>query len=228
MKKIKNLLAVAVLGVLLVTPITDAYATTKWKSTNTDKVIADYNASKYESRKAELAKLGISYSGEVSALDSVFLSAMEYKKTGWVYTSVDDIRYMKDGEPVKGWSKGGDNVAWRYYDLSTGIMKTGWLWEGNKWYYLYSDGWLACNQYVDGHYMAVDGHWDSSRDMDISLRPNNKGAVAVYLDSTASHWKFISDAEFSQLKSSGKVGVQVSHSEGQSGISTSGLDFYLK
>lgn len=197
-----------------------------WDSSNLDKWITDYNASKYEARKDELAKIGIQFSGQVSNTDSVFLSAMENKYTGWVYTSLDDIRYMKEGEPVKGWCRDGGAVFWRYYDLSTGIMKTGWLNDKGNWYYLFADGSMASCGNVNGYEIASDGHWTGKI---VSNATEPAFCVSQNEDTSLGAVKYITESEFTKLKSQGKIGVNVGYSKSlQSDNVKMGLRFYLK
>lgn len=40
---------------------------------------------------------------------------------------------------------------------SNGVMQTGWINDGNNWYYLNSDGSMAYNTYVGGYYLDWNG-----------------------------------------------------------------------
>ena len=93
-------------------------------------------------------------------------------KTGWIYedghwyylnklgNSNDDSSYpLPIGEIAKGWTQdfhvtfGIDRskpAPWYYLDPETGIMRTGWQYLGNRWYYLRSSGAMATGWYQDG------------------------------------------------------------------------------
>ena len=38
-------------------------------------------------------------------------------------------------------------------------MKTGWVQLSGNWYYLYSDGSMACNTTIDNYKLGSDGAW---------------------------------------------------------------------
>ena len=50
-----------------------------------------------------------------------------------------------------------------YYVHGNGVMKTGWVNEGeDNWFYFYSDGTKAVNTTIDGCVLSVDGKWDKN------------------------------------------------------------------
>lgn len=50
-----------------------------------------------------------------------------------------------------------------YYVDGNGVMKTGWVNEGeDNWFYFYSDGTKAVNTTIDGCVLSVDGKWDKN------------------------------------------------------------------
>jgi glucan-binding YG repeat protein len=55
-----------------------------------------------------------------------------------------------------GWLKDGDK--W-YYLNQNGDMKTGWLQDGNKWYYLNQNGDMLYNAFIAGYRLGSDGAW---------------------------------------------------------------------
>lgn len=92
-------------------------------------------------------------------------------KTGWVYDEGHWYYLLKDGgfdsrinrltvgELARGWAKDfpltydEDKLKaapWYYLDPETGIMRTGWQYLGNKWYYLRSSGAMAIGWYQEG------------------------------------------------------------------------------
>ena len=144
---------------------------------------------------------------------------------GWNFTSINDITFKKDGQLVKGWSKGGDNVEWRFYDKSTGIMKTGWLNDNGTWYYLQADGSMAHGIYIDGYWLGYNGVWDKSKDD--STRQETT-SLDIYNDASLSSHIRATDAQFAQYKSQGKLEVSVNHEQTSGGYTVSGLCFYLK
>jgi glucan-binding YG repeat protein len=38
-------------------------------------------------------------------------------------------------------------------------MKTGWLKDGEEWYYFHEDGILAVDEWIDDSYVNADGIW---------------------------------------------------------------------
>lgn len=58
-----------------------------------------------------------------------------------------------------GWLQEGNN--WYYLDGS-GAMKTGWQQIGGKWYYLNSNGVMVSNTTIDGYYIGADGSWEEN------------------------------------------------------------------
>jgi hypothetical protein len=98
-------------------------------------------------------------------------------KQGWAY--VDNSWYMFNaaGNPQVGWQK--DSVGWAYLSETNGVMQTGWLSNGGRWYYLRANGYMAtgwikdretwyyCNPdgsmaaniTIDGYQLGSNGAW---------------------------------------------------------------------
>jgi len=38
-------------------------------------------------------------------------------------------------------------------------MQTGWVYVGNAWYYLKSNGAMAANRWIGRYYVGADGAW---------------------------------------------------------------------
>ena len=188
-------------------------------------------------RRLMLGAVVLSVTLSIVTISGVQASTDTYKATtsqnisqatisdGWNFTSVNDIIFKKDGKLVKGWSKGGDNVEWRFYDKSTGIMKTGWLNDNGTWYYLQADGSMAHGIYIDGYWLGYNGVWDTSKD-DSSRKETT--SLAVYTDASISGSTRVTDAQFAQYKSQGKLGVTINREQTSGGYTVSGLCFYLK
>ena len=51
-----------------------------------------------------------------------------------------------------------DGGKW-YYMSSSGSMMTGWIKDGNTWYYMHSSGAMASNEYVGGYWLNPNGSW---------------------------------------------------------------------
>ena len=55
-----------------------------------------------------------------------------------------------------GWVKDGD--TW-YYMNSSGAMVTGWVKVNNTWYYMKSSGAMAANEWCEGYWLNANGSW---------------------------------------------------------------------
>ncbi|VLB37319.1 choline-binding protein Cbp9 [Streptococcus pneumoniae] len=93
-------------------------------------------------------------------------------KTGWIYEDGnwyylnklgnfgdDSYNPLPIGEVAKGWTQDfhvtididrSKPAPWYYLDPETGIMRTGWQYLGNNWYYLRSSGAMATGWYQEG------------------------------------------------------------------------------
>ncbi|HGR5310012.1 choline binding protein C [Streptococcus pneumoniae] len=93
-------------------------------------------------------------------------------KTGWIYEEGhwyylnklgnfgdDSYNPLPIGEVAKGWTQDfhvtididrSKPAPWYYLDPETGIMRTGWQYLGNNWYYLRSSGAMATGWYQEG------------------------------------------------------------------------------
>lgn len=84
---------------------------------------------------------------------------------GQVWEKIDGEWRCTDtaGDPVKGWAKRDDHM---YFLNKDGFIKTGWIKDNGKWYYLYSDsdnvakeliGTLATDTWIDNYYVDKTG-----------------------------------------------------------------------
>ncbi|NAS19007.1 hypothetical protein GND98_014290 [Clostridium butyricum] len=48
------------------------------------------------------------------------------------------------------------------YVDSSGVRKTGWVQQGENWFYFYTNGTKAINTTIDGFTLGVDGKWDKN------------------------------------------------------------------
>lgn len=88
-----------------------------------------------------------------------------YAPAGWLKLNGSWYFLGANGTRLSGWQKDGSSGLWYYMDNSTGVMKTGWLQDGDKWYYLkpneggpqgsMATGWVT----IDGkkYYMNASG-----------------------------------------------------------------------
>lgn len=53
-----------------------------------------------------------------------------------------------------------DSNSWWYEDGNS--LLTGWKEIGGNWYYFYSDGYMAQNQYIGSYYLGSDGAWTTN------------------------------------------------------------------
>ena len=68
--------------------------------------------------------------------DSYYVNGVKAK--GWQEIGGETYYFNKKGILQTGWLKEGDN--WYYLDAKTGAMQTDWVKDGNQWYYLDKDG----------------------------------------------------------------------------------------
>lgn len=71
----------------------------------------------------------------LSVNSSTVVYAQEYNETGWFVTEDGNWCYYKDGQPVKGWIKDGENWYYLQEAEHTTVMLTGWQLIEEKWYY---------------------------------------------------------------------------------------------
>lgn len=88
-----------------------------------------------------------------------------YAGAGWLKLNGSWYFLGVNGLRLSGWQKDTSSGLWYYMDNSTGVMKTGWLHDGDKWYYLrpneggpqgsMATGWLS----IDGkkYYLNASG-----------------------------------------------------------------------
>ena len=72
----------------------------------------------------------------------------------------NNIRYIKNGEVVKGWFKSDDYYnTWNYSDKSGRLVRNKWIQQSGKWYYIGAEGAMLRNANVNGYYLGIDGSW---------------------------------------------------------------------
>ncbi len=84
-----------------------------------------------------------------------YLADGGYRQTGWC--TVDDETYYLDeyGVMATGWFY--QNDSW-YYANKSGVVQTGWVMpQPGKYYYLYEDGTMAVDTWIDDYYVGSDG-----------------------------------------------------------------------
>ena len=59
-----------------------------------------------------------------------------------------------------GWLNDGN--AWYYFNNS-GAMVTGWQLINSRWYYFYNSGAMASNTWIGKYHVNASGAWDSQR-----------------------------------------------------------------
>ena len=83
----------------------------------------------------------------------------------FVWEKIDGEWKVSDisGNPVRGWVKKGNSV---YYAGKGGFLRTGWIKDSGKWYYLYTEsdtvskeliGTLATETWIDNYYVDKTG-----------------------------------------------------------------------
>ncbi|WP_322020365.1 hypothetical protein [Clostridium butyricum] len=191
-------------------------------------------------------------------------------KEGWNINSEGSISYVKNGSKVKGWQKVFRNnylmknlvidenydrsydLDWYFFDQN-GNMKTGWINDGGASYFLYSNGKMAREAYIDGWYVGENGAWipgkvknsyssDSNHWGSYKSKDTEDGYYALklyesidgmqnYYDNQRSYTEgySITEKQFSELMKSGRIGVEVNNSlRAASGKQISNLCFYYK
>ncbi|CKB92803.1 choline-binding protein F [Streptococcus pneumoniae] len=121
-------------------------------------------------------------------------------KTGWIYEDGnwyylnklgnfgdDSYNPLPIGEVAKGWTQDfhvtididrSKPAPWYYLDPETGIMRTGWQYLGNNWYYLRSSGAMATGwKYVRGKWYYLD-----NKNGDMKTGWYQDGSTWYYLD----------------------------------------------
>ena len=63
----------------------------------------------------------------------------------------------KTGAMKTGWVQ--DGKKWYFMDKKSGAMKTGWVQDGKTWYFLKKDGSMAANEYCGGYWLDKSGKW---------------------------------------------------------------------
>ena len=109
---------------------------------------------------------------------------------GWSCGLYKGQRYLEEVQPVKdGWVKSGGKwyyykdgrmlkSAWiidkgdKYYLGADGAMLTGWQTIDRLEYYFYSDGHMACDEWLGGYFINMDGNKDGTKG---AWKSNSKG-----------------------------------------------------
>lgn len=109
---------------------------------------------------------------------------------GWSCGLYKGQRYLAEVQPVKdGWVKSGGKwyyykdgrmlkSAWiidkgdKYYLGADGAMLTGWQTIDRLEYYFYSDGHMACDEWLGGYFINMDGNKDGTKG---AWKSNSKG-----------------------------------------------------
>ena len=109
---------------------------------------------------------------------------------GWSCGLYQGQRYLAEVQPVKdGWVKSGGKwyyykdgrmlkSAWiidkgdKYYLGADGAMLTGWQTIDRLEYYFYSDGHMACDEWLGGYFINMDGNKDGTKG---AWKSNSKG-----------------------------------------------------
>jgi hypothetical protein len=97
---------------------------------------------------------------------------------GWVYAN-GAWKYFVDSVAKTGWFYDTDYKAWFYLDKTTGIMQTGWVYDGGIWYYLGGNGAMKTGWAKD------DGSW-------YYLRGNGAMVWSKWLHDTDGSWYYLS------------------------------------
>ena len=110
----------------------------------------------------------------------------EFKVSGDLYTNanivINEVRHTDvtfQGQSATGWLKDGNK--W-YYLNAEGIMQTGWLKDGNKWYYLNASGAMETGWVKDGnkwYYLNASGAMETGwvKDGNTWYYLDNSGAM---------------------------------------------------
>ena len=74
----------------------------------------------------------------------------EYTIQGWKYRKTDGSYAKDEWLVIEGY--------WYHFDKSE-YRETGWIWVNGTSYYLYDDGHMATNEWIDGYYVDGSGAW---------------------------------------------------------------------
>lgn len=103
---------------------------------------------------------------------------MSYLKSEWecidnIWYYFDSNAYMASNEYRDGywlnsdgsWNSAYANGAWKsdsygwWYEDAGWYPTSQWMKIDGYWYYFKSDGYMACNEYIDGYWLGADGAW---------------------------------------------------------------------
>jgi hypothetical protein len=98
---------------------------------------------------------------------------------GWVKQANGTWKYYADGKAKTGWVYDKSYTGWFYLDKTTEIMKTGWVKDDGKWYYLARDGKMRIGWVKD------DGKW-------YYLSGNGAMVAGKWLKDTDGSWYYLS------------------------------------
>lgn len=90
-----------------------------------------------------------------------------------------------------GFTRGWKNIEgeWYYFDQS-GYMKTGWIYDGINWYYMWNNGIMAKNTKVGDYYLGPNGVWDKSASNTVGTTVSENKSDIVYIMSNGSKYHY--------------------------------------
>ncbi|AGF56485.1 hypothetical protein B0P06_005246 [Clostridium saccharoperbutylacetonicum] len=111
-----------------------------------------------------------------------------------------------------------DSKGWWYSDGNS--YAQWWRQIDGKWYYFYSDGYMAKNTWMGSYYLGSDGAWTTAPASNTSsVSTTNDKTQMVYVASSGNGKKYHSDPNCSNMKGTRHITLSEAQSEGYTACS---------
>lgn len=112
-----------------------------------------------------------------------------------------------------------DSTGWWYTEGNS--WATGWRNINGNWYYFYSDGYMAHDEWIGDYYLGSSGAWttESSSYSTSSVATTNDKTQMVYVASSGNGKKYHSNPNCSNMKGTRHITLSEAQSEGYTACS---------